>query len=45
MKNRPALNWLVPLIIILTLITAGVGLFYRTGSGPFPFTTVHGETV
>jgi hypothetical protein len=26
MKHRPALNWLVPLIIILTFITAGVGL-------------------
>jgi hypothetical protein len=45
MKHRPALNWLVPLIIVLTLISAGVGLFYRAGSGPFPFTTVHGETV
>jgi hypothetical protein len=44
-KNRRALNWLVPLIIVLTFITAGVGLFYRSGSGPFPFTTVHGETV
>ena len=45
MKHRPALNWLVPLIIVLTLISAGVGLFYRAGSGPFPFTTVHGESV
>lgn len=45
MKKRPALNWLLPLIIALTLITAGVGLFYRAGSGPFPFTTVHGESV
>ena len=45
MKNRPALNWLVPLIIVLTLITAGVGLLYRAGSGPFPFTTVHGESI
>ena len=45
MKNRPALNWLVPLIIVLTLVTAGVGLFDRAGSGSFPFTTVHGEQV
>lgn len=45
MKNRPALNWLVPLIIFLTLISAGVGLLFRAGSGPFPFTTVHGESV
>jgi hypothetical protein len=45
MKHRPALNWLVPLIIVLTLITAGVGLFYRGGSGPFSFNTVHGESV
>jgi hypothetical protein len=45
MKHRPALNWLVPLIIVLTLITACVGLLYRGGSGPFLFTTVHGESV
>jgi hypothetical protein len=45
MKHRLALDWLVPLIIVLTFVTAGVGLFYRAGSGPFPFTTVHGETV
>jgi hypothetical protein len=45
MKDQPALNWLIPFIIILTLISAGVGLFYRDGSGVFPFTTVHGETV
>jgi hypothetical protein len=45
MKKRPTLTWLVPLIIVLTLITAGVGLFSRAGSGSFPFTTVHGERV
>ncbi len=30
---------------ILALIQSGVGLFYQGGSGPFPFTTLHGETV
>ncbi len=45
MKIRTSLSWLVPLIVVLTLMTGGIGLFDRTGSGPFPFTTIHGETV
>jgi hypothetical protein len=45
MKQQSSLNWLIPLIIILTLVAAGVGLFWLDGRDPYPFTTVHGETV
>lgn len=45
MKQRSSLNWLIPLIVILTLATAGVGLFWMDGGAEHPFTTVHGETV
>lgn len=45
MKGQPALNWLVPLIAILAIIISGVGLFSQGGDGPFPFTTVYGDTV
>ncbi|CAG1014732.1 hypothetical protein ANAEL_05064 [Anaerolineales bacterium] len=45
MKQQLTLNWLIPLIVILTLVAAGVGLFWMDGSDPHPFTTVHGETV
>jgi len=45
MKKQSALNWLVPLIGILALIAAGVGLFWEDGGSPFPFTTLHRETV
>ena len=45
MKNQPALNWLVPLIVILTLFAAGIGLFYPNQGSSFSFTAVRGETV
>jgi hypothetical protein len=45
MKQDSALNWLIPLIAIFAMITAGVGLFAQGGDGPFPFTTIHGNTV
>lgn len=45
MKPGTALYWLVPLIAILAVITTGVGLFSQGGSGPFTFTTVHGNAV
>lgn len=45
MKKQSALNWLIPLIAVLALIIAGVGLFSQGGDGPFPFTTVYGDTV
>lgn len=45
MKQQSALNWLVPLIAVLAVITAGVGLFSQGGDGPFSFTTIHGRTI
>lgn len=45
MKHQPTLTWLVPLIAILAAITASVGLFSVSGDGPFPFTTLHGQTI
>ena len=45
MKQGSALNWLVPLIAVLGLITAGVGFFSQGGNGPFTFTTMYGNTV
>lgn len=45
MKQNPALIWLVPLIAVLAIVTAGMGLFSQGGDGPFPFTTIHGNTV
>lgn len=45
MKQQSALNWLVPLIAVLAIFIAGMGLFSQGGSGPFPFTTVYGDSV
>jgi hypothetical protein len=45
MKQQSALYWLVPLIVVLALIAAGVGLLYQDGVSSFSFKTVHGETV
>jgi len=46
MKTSKALLVLVSLIGVLALIAAGAGVFWQGGgSGPFPFTTVRGETV
>jgi hypothetical protein len=45
MKPQPAVNWLVPLIAILAVITSGVGLFSQGEEGPWPFITIHGNTV
>jgi hypothetical protein len=45
MKQQSALNWLVPLIVVLALFAAGIGLFYPNEGSPFSFTAVRGETV
>lgn len=44
MKKQPILNWLVPLIAILALIAAGLGLFWQDGGQPFYFTTLYGQS-
>lgn len=45
MKQDSALTWLIPLIAVLAIIIAGVGLFSQGGDGTFSFRTVYGETV
>lgn len=45
MKTHPVLNWLIPMIIVLAIITAGLGLFWQGGGSSFTFTTLHGEEV
>jgi hypothetical protein len=45
MKKQSDLNWLVPLIAVLALFAAGIGLFYRHQGNSFSFATVRGETV
>jgi len=45
MKQNPVFNWLIPLIAVLAVITAGVGLFSQGRDGAFSFRTVYGDTV
>ncbi len=43
--RQTTLTWLVPVIALLALITAGTGLFLQGGPGPYTFETLHGQTV
>ena len=45
MKKQSALNWLVPIIAVLSLIAAGAGLFRQGGGNSYSFATLYGETV
>ncbi len=45
MKQQSALNWLIPLLAVLAIAIASVGIFSRGGEGPHPFTTIYGDTV
>ena len=45
MKNQPALNWLIPLVAILALVTALAGLFWQDAGSPFTFTSLHSLAV
>lgn len=45
MKNQFGLNLLVPLIVVLTLISAGAGFFWRSEGSSYHFTTLYGENV
>lgn len=45
MKPSKAVIWLSSLIVVLTLIAAGIGLFYQDGGHSFSFTTLHGQMV
>ncbi|RPJ47969.1 MAG: hypothetical protein EHM21_07870 [Chloroflexi bacterium] len=45
MKYKRQLTYLIPLIAVLSLFAAGVGVFYQTPGEPYPFTSVRGEQV
>lgn len=45
MKNKSALRWLIPLIGLLALFAASMGLFYQTPGEPYPLTNFRGEQV
>jgi hypothetical protein len=45
MKYHSALNWLIPLIGMLALFAASMGLFYETPGQPYPLTSFRGEQV
>jgi hypothetical protein len=45
MKHQSSLYWLVPLVGILALVAAGIGLLWQDGGSPYTFTTLHGQTV
>lgn len=45
MKSAPALKIMLPLIALLALVAAGLGLFDQTPGQPYPFTSVRGENV
>ncbi len=45
MKHQSTLKWMIPLIGVLALFAAGMGLFYRTPGQPYPLTSFRGEAV
>lgn len=45
MKYQSALKWMIPLIGVLALIAAGLGLFDPHPGQPIPYTNHRGETV
>lgn len=45
MKTKSALQWLVPIIAVLALFAAGMGLFHPREGQPYEITNFRGETV
>ncbi len=45
MKSSRALVVLSVVVAVLALVAASAGLFWQGGSGPLPFTTLHGHTI
>jgi hypothetical protein len=45
MNHKSVLRWLIPLIAILALFAAGMGLFYQQQGQPYEYTNHRGETV
>jgi formate hydrogenlyase subunit 4 len=40
MKTQSVLSWLVPLVGVLALVAAAIGLFWQVGGSPYTFTTL-----
>jgi hypothetical protein len=45
MKNQKSLKILIPIIGLLALFAASMGLFYETSGQPYPYTNQRGESV
>ncbi len=45
MKNQSALRFIIPIIFVLALFAAGMGLFFQTPGQPFAYTNHRGEAV
>ncbi len=45
MKHQRALQWMLPVIGLLALFAAGMGLFYQVPGQPYAYTNHRGETV
>jgi len=45
MRASTSLTWLSIVIIVLSLVTAGAGLFWQDAGSPYPFKTLRGQTV
>ena len=45
MRNQFALRWLIPLVGLLVLFAASMGLFYQEPGQPYAYTNHRGETV
>jgi hypothetical protein len=45
MRYQKQLTWLIPLIFVLALFAASMGLFYQNPGLPYEFTSHRGETV
>lgn len=45
MYKKSALEWLIPLITVFALITAGVGLMIQGGEGTYTFTNRYGQEI
>jgi hypothetical protein len=45
MKKNRALVWLIPLITVLALVTAGAGLLIQGGEGTYNFTNRYGQEI
>lgn len=45
MKYKTALTWLIPIIFVLALFAAGMGVFYQTPGQPQAYTSLRGEKI